>query len=81
MPSLACWICGRRIYMSDSIDVLLPDERRCPRCGADMDIERRDYDRRQTVRRQNAPDRPGPPGRGERRASDRRSGKDRRIRR
>ncbi len=81
MPSLACWTCGRRIYVTDPLDALLPDARRCPRCGAGMDLECRDHERRQIVRRQNAPGRPGPPGETERRASDRRSGMDRRTRR
>jgi DNA-directed RNA polymerase subunit RPC12/RpoP len=78
MPSLACRTCGRRIYVTGSLDQLLPDERRCPRCGALMDVERRDHERRQVVRRQNAPLDPGPPDQEERRRGERRSGTDRR---
>ncbi|MDQ1324049.1 MAG: hypothetical protein QG587_1385, partial [Chloroflexota bacterium] len=41
MPKLACRACGRQVYAAASIDSLLAEERRCPRCGAVMDPERR----------------------------------------
>ena len=73
MPKLACRACGRQVYAVASIDSLLVEERRCPRCGAVMDPERRAFDRRQVVRRQDPPDDPGPPpGLEERRFAERR---------
>ena len=41
MPLLACWSCGRNIYATSPLDSLFADERRCPRCGVLMDLERR----------------------------------------
>jgi hypothetical protein len=73
MPLLACHSCGRNIYATSPLDSLFADERRCPRCGALMDLERRGLSRRQEVRRQNPPDDPGPPPEGERRIADRRT--------
>ena len=55
---------------------LFAEERRCPRCGAFLEHERREHDRRQAVRRQNPPEAPGPPDGDERRrrgAADRRA--------
>jgi DNA replicative helicase MCM subunit Mcm2 (Cdc46/Mcm family) len=73
VPKLACRACGRQVYTVASIGSLFAEERRCPRCGAVMDSERRAFDRRQVVRRQNPPDDPGPPpGTGERRVAERR---------
>jgi hypothetical protein len=73
MPRLACWSCGRQIYTVSPIESLFAEERRCPRCGALLETERREIDRRESVRRQNLPDDPGPPiDEGERRAADRR---------
>jgi hypothetical protein len=73
MPRLACRACGRQIYTVSPLESLFAEERRCPRCGALLDNERRDRERRQLSRRQNPPDDPGPPpGEGERRVSDRR---------
>lgn len=73
MPRLACWSCGRQIYTVAPLDSLFAEERRCPRCGAYMDMERRENERRERLRRQNPPDDPGPPpGEGERRIADRR---------
>jgi ribosomal protein S27AE len=80
MPTLACRTCGRRIYMTDPLEALLPDERRCPRCGASMELERRAHERRQALRRQNPTGDPGPPEGTERRSAERRSGRDRRAR-
>jgi DNA-directed RNA polymerase subunit RPC12/RpoP len=73
MPRLACWSCGRQIYTVAPLESLFAEERRCPRCGAYMDMERREVERREQNRRQNPPDDPGPPtGEGERRIADRR---------
>ncbi len=52
MPSLACWSCGRRIFTTVSLDALFPDERRCPRCGALLNTDRRGGNRREYNRRQ-----------------------------
>ena len=73
MPRLACWSCGRQIYTVSPLESLFAEERRCPRCGAYLDVERREGERRELNRRQNPPDDPGPPaGEGERRIADRR---------
>ena len=74
MPRLACWSCGRQIYTVAPIDSLFAEERRCPRCGAVLNNERRENDRRMQIRRQNPPDDPGPPDPlDERRQQDRRT--------
>ncbi len=79
MPSLACWSCGRRIFTTVPLETLFPDERRCPRCGAVLNAERRNGARRQMERRQNPPEDPGPPDEaGERRTGERRQGQRRR---
>jgi hypothetical protein len=76
MPRLACWSCGRQIYTVSPLESLFSEERRCPRCGAFLDSERRETERRGTIRRQNPPDDPGPPAdEGERRVADRRTGR------
>jgi ribosomal protein S27AE len=72
MPKLACWSCGRQIYTVAPIQSLFTEERRCPRCGAFLNDERRAIDRRGYVRRQNRTDEPGPPAKGERREVERR---------
>ncbi|HEY6569395.1 MAG TPA: hypothetical protein VIZ22_03850 [Candidatus Limnocylindrales bacterium] len=73
MPKLACRACGRQIYTVAPLESLFQEERRCPRCGAYMDSERRDTDRRSRARRENPPADPGPPqSTGERRAGERR---------
>jgi hypothetical protein len=73
VPKLACWSCGRQIYTVAPLDSLFSEERRCPRCGAFLNDERRDTERRSYVRRQNPRDDPGPPADdGERRAEERR---------
>jgi hypothetical protein len=73
VPKLACRSCGRQVYTAAPVDSLFAEERRCPRCGAFMDRERRETDRRQVVRRTNPPQDPGPPAdTGERRTGDRR---------
>ena len=78
MPTLACRICGRVVYTTASLDALLPEERRCPRCGAILDGERRGESRRKGERRRNPPNHPGPPDGVERRVADRRKGPRRR---
>jgi ribosomal protein S27AE len=72
MPRLACWKCGRQLYTVAPLSSLFAEERRCPRCGAFLDAERREVERRATVRRQNREDDPGPPDGEERRVGDRR---------
>jgi rRNA maturation endonuclease Nob1 len=42
MPRLACWNCGRQIYATSPLGSLFIDERRCPRCGVQMNLERRE---------------------------------------
>ncbi|HEX9044492.1 MAG TPA: hypothetical protein VF802_05645 [Candidatus Limnocylindrales bacterium] len=75
MPRLACFTCGRQIYTVAPIESLFAEERRCPRCGAFMNEERRGDERRGIDRRRNPADAPGPPMfRGERRHDDRRTG-------
>jgi DNA-directed RNA polymerase subunit RPC12/RpoP len=78
MPSLACWSCGRKIFTTVPLDALYSDERRCPRCGATLSLERRVAQRRRFNQRQNPPDEPGPPDGIERRVEDRRVGPRRR---
>ena len=73
MPRLACWSCGRQIYTVAPLESLFAEERRCPRCGAFLDRERREAERRERLRRLNPLDDPGPPvDEGERRIADRR---------
>jgi len=74
MPRLACWSCGRQIYTVSPLESLFFEERRCPRCGAFLDRERREEERRQVLRRQNPFDDPGPPAdEDERRETERRA--------
>jgi hypothetical protein len=74
VPKLACRACGRQIYTVAPLDALFAEERRCPRCGAFLDSDRRETDRRAMIRRQNPADQPGPPpDAGERREAERRS--------
>ena len=73
MPKLACWSCGRPIHSVAPLDALFAEERRCPRCGAFLNVDRRDGERRTIARRQNPPNDPGPPeADSERREADRR---------
>jgi ribosomal protein S27AE len=72
MPRLACWSCGRQLYTVSPLDSLFAEERRCPRCGAFLNDERRDAERRSHHRRQNPMDDPGPPDEDERRIDERR---------
>jgi len=78
MPRLACWSCGRQIYTVAPLESLFFEERRCPRCGAFLNDERRDNDRRSYLRRQNPTAQPGPPSEEERRLEERRHGRRRR---
>jgi hypothetical protein len=79
MPRIVCRTCGREVYATAPIEQLFADERRCPRCGAPLQNDRRAVDRRHTSRRVNPPDEPGPPDvPGERRTGERRGTKRRR---
>jgi ribosomal protein S27AE len=71
MPRVACWSCGRTLYTTVPLESLFAEERRCPRCGALLNAERREDERRQAIRRTNAAQEPGPPG-DERRVQQRR---------
>jgi DNA-directed RNA polymerase subunit RPC12/RpoP len=80
MPRLACWSCGRQIYTVSPLESLFAEERRCPRCGAFLNSERRDVERRTAIRRQNPPDDPGPPEEDhERREQERRAARRRKA--
>ena len=78
MPNLVCRACGRVVYTTAPLDALFTEERRCPRCGAFLETERREDSRRRANRRQGSTAQPGPPGGAERRATERRTGKRRR---
>jgi hypothetical protein len=80
MPRLACWSCGRQIYTVSPLESLFSEERRCPRCGAFLNSDRRDLERRTVIRRQNPPDDPGPPKHDqERREQERRTARRRKT--
>jgi hypothetical protein len=72
MPRIICRNCGREIYTTAPIEQLFADERRCPRCGASLQDDRRDSERRLNLRRVNPQDDPGPPEEKERRVEERR---------
>ncbi|OGO52065.1 MAG: hypothetical protein A2V84_06390 [Chloroflexi bacterium RBG_16_70_13] len=72
MPRIICRSCGREIYTTAPIEQLFADERRCPRCGASLQDDRRDAERRLNIRRLNPDDDPGPPDEDERRIEERR---------
>jgi hypothetical protein len=76
MPKLACWSCGRQLHSVAPLESLFAEERRCPRCGAFLNTDRREAERRTIARRQNPPTDPGPPGGEdrERRLEQRRKG-------
>jgi hypothetical protein len=74
MPTIVCRTCGRVVYTTSPLEALFAEERRCPRCGAFLEADRRGGNRRVANRRQNPPDDPGPPGGVERRVADRRQG-------
>jgi hypothetical protein len=75
MPTIVCRTCGRVVYTTAPLESLFAEERRCPRCGAFLEADRREGNRRHMNRRQNPPDDPGPPGGVERRVAERRSGR------
>jgi hypothetical protein len=80
MPRLACWSCGRQIYTVSPLESLFYEERHCPRCGAFLNSERRDVERRSVIRRQNPADDPGPPQADhERREQERRTARRRKT--
>ena len=72
MARLACQKCGRQIYTVSPLEALSGEERRCPRCGAVLQVERREDPRRTGDRRNNPSDDPGPPEDDERRIAKRR---------
>ncbi len=79
MTKLACRTCGRQVYTAAPA-VSGAGDRRCPRCGAPLDADRRGDDRRQAVRRADPPLIAGPPaGIAERRFAERRKGPRRRA--
>ncbi|MFL5727771.1 MAG: hypothetical protein ACJ765_11955 [Chloroflexota bacterium] len=78
MTDLACWKCGRQIYATSPLDSLFAEERRCPRCGAFLNGERRADERRASIRRENPDGDPGPPKATERRVDQRRQTRRRR---
>ncbi len=75
MPKLACRSCGRQIYTVSPLESLFAEERRCPRCGALLNVDRRETDRRTAIRRGDSLEEPGPAGPKERRVADRRAGR------
>ena len=75
MPTIVCRTCGRVVYTTVPLSALFAEERRCPRCGAFLEVDRREGNRRLQNRRQNPPDDPGPPNGVERRVADRRQGR------
>ena len=78
MAHLACWSCGRSIYTVAPLESLFSEERRCPRCGAYLQNERRENERRVAIRRDNPPAEPGPPEETEERRTDQRRERQRR---
>lgn len=78
MPKLVCRSCGRQIYTVSPIESLFAEERRCPRCGAQLNVERREVDRRTTIRRTDSFDEPDSGEPVERRVIDRRAERRRR---
>ena len=79
MPRLACRSCGRQIYTVAPLDEMFAEERRCPRCGAYLNPERREQERRELARRQEPAADPRPDDAPERRVAPRRAARRRRI--
>jgi len=76
MPRIICRTCGREVYATAPVERLFADERRCPRCGAPLQNDRRAIDRRIVNRRVKPPNDPGPPiPPGEQRTQERRQGR------
>ena len=55
------WKCGRQIYATAPVESLFAEERRCPRCGAYLNADRRDIERRTYDRRERPKATAGPP--------------------
>ncbi|MBI2764264.1 MAG: hypothetical protein HYX54_11110 [Chloroflexi bacterium] len=72
MPRIVCRACGREVYATAPIEQLFAEERRCPRCGAVLQNDRRADERRKVHRRANPQGDPGPPTDAERRVAERR---------
>jgi DNA-directed RNA polymerase subunit RPC12/RpoP len=80
MAKLACRTCGRQVYRASPVETLIAGERRCPRCGAQLEADRRLEDRRHDERRIVLPTAAGPPaGVAERRVTQRRTGSRRQL--
>ena len=86
MPKLACRTCGRQVETATPFptapggEAVAGNDARCPRCGAYLAADRRLGERRLAGRRVNLPTDPGPPaGIAERRISDRRATRRRRL--
>lgn len=79
VPRLACWSCGRAIYTTAPLESLFAEERRCPRCGALLNNERRERQRRREIRRTNQSTDPGPPDATKERRTDQRRKTRRRV--
>ena len=79
MPTLVCHACGRVVYTTAPLGDLFAEERRCPRCGAFLEVDRRLGNRRLVNRRQDTPEDPPPPDGVERRIAERRSGRRRKT--
>lgn len=75
MPRLACWSCGRQVYATQPLESLFAHERRCPRCGAPMNPDRREAERRSSMQHGGPAQPPGPSaGTDDRRVGQRRRG-------
>ena len=73
MPKLACRACGRQIYTVATLDSLFAEERRCPRCGAFLESERRETTGARRSGARTRPTSPGRPTATERRVAERRT--------
>jgi hypothetical protein len=67
--------CGRTLWATVPAAQLFAEERRCPRCGAPLNDDRRKLNRRIDLRRQSTE----PPVGDERRVEDRRKVKRRKL--
>lgn len=77
MSKLACRACGREVYAAAPLESLFAEERRCPRCGAYLQDDRRVEERRHWIRRSAVAAAAVPDG--ERRITDRRVARRRRA--
>ena len=71
MPRLACWKCGRQLYTVSPLESLFAEERRCPRCGANLNPERRESRAARDDAPRQSTRRSGPPDEDERRVAER----------